>query len=52
MPTDSTFPRIDIPDVDVWAFLFERKNKEYPDDKGTFSNWVSLPRLENQTLTF
>lgn len=33
MPTESTYPRIDIPNVDLWAFLFERKDKEYPDDK-------------------
>jgi hypothetical protein len=35
MPTDSTYPRIDIPNIDLWAFLFERKDKEFPDDKGT-----------------
>ena len=35
MPTESTFPRLDIPDVDLWTFLFERKDREYPDDKGT-----------------
>lgn len=34
MPAKSTYPDIDIPDVDIWTFLFERKDKEYPDDKG------------------
>jgi hypothetical protein len=34
MPTESTFPRLNIPDVDLWTFLFERKDREFPDDKG------------------
>ncbi|KAF2200023.1 4-coumarate-CoA ligase-like protein [Delitschia confertaspora ATCC 74209] len=33
MPSESTYPPIDIPDTDIWGLLFERKNKEYPDDK-------------------
>ncbi|PMD39642.1 acetyl-CoA synthetase-like protein [Hyaloscypha variabilis F] len=33
MPTESTYPKLDIPDVDLWTFLFERKDREYPDDK-------------------
>lgn len=35
MPTASTYPLLDIPQVDLWEFLFERKDREYPDDKGT-----------------
>lgn len=34
MPTESTYPPIDIPDVDIWAYMFERKDREYPEDKG------------------
>jgi 4-coumarate--CoA ligase len=34
MPTESSYPKLDIPNVDLWAFLFERKDREYPDDKG------------------
>lgn len=34
MPTKSSYPEIPIPDVDLWAFLFERKDKTFPDDKG------------------
>ena len=34
MPTESTFPRLEIPNVDLWAFLFEREDKPYPDNKG------------------
>ncbi|KAK4610687.1 putative 4-coumarate--CoA ligase 1 [Fulvia fulva] len=33
MPTDSSFQTIDIPDVDLWAFLFERKNRDFSDDQ-------------------
>jgi acyl-CoA synthetase (AMP-forming)/AMP-acid ligase II len=36
MPIESTYPNIPIPDVDLWAFLFERKDKEFPDDKGLY----------------
>jgi hypothetical protein len=35
MPTESTYPKLDIPNVDLWTFLFERKGREFPDDKGT-----------------
>lgn len=33
MPTGSLFPDLDIPDVDLWTFLFERKDRAYPDNK-------------------
>ncbi|GMG32225.1 unnamed protein product [Aspergillus oryzae] len=32
----SPFPSVDIPDVDLWSFLFERPDRPYPADKGTF----------------
>ena len=35
MPTESTYPRIDIPNVDIWDYLFERNDRPFPDDKGT-----------------
>lgn len=34
MPTESTYPKLDIPNIDLWAFLFERKDREYTDNKG------------------
>ena len=37
MPTESTYPRLDIPNVDIWGLLFERKDIQYPDDKGKFT---------------
>jgi hypothetical protein len=43
MPTQSTFPNLEIPNVDLWAFLFERKDKPYPDNKGTH------PHLQSET---
>ncbi|KAF2405502.1 4-coumarate-CoA ligase-like protein [Trichodelitschia bisporula] len=33
MPVSSTLPPVEVPQQDIWAFLFERKDREYPDDK-------------------
>ncbi|GIJ98696.1 hypothetical protein Aspvir_000815 [Aspergillus viridinutans] len=33
MPVSSPYPSIDIPNVDLWTFLFERKDRPFPDDK-------------------
>ncbi|PVH85742.1 4-coumarate-CoA ligase-like protein [Cadophora sp. DSE1049] len=33
MPTESEYPLIDVPNVDLWTFLFERKDREFPEDK-------------------
>ncbi|PSN65657.1 4-coumarate-CoA ligase-like protein [Corynespora cassiicola Philippines] len=33
MPSESRYPNIPIPNTDLWGFLFERKDKAYPDDK-------------------
>jgi 4-coumarate--CoA ligase len=41
MPIESTYPRVEIPEVDIWTLLFERKDKAFPDDKGR----VQLPLL-------
>lgn len=36
MPTPSSYPPFDIPDVDLWSFMFETKcSEEFPLDKGT-----------------
>jgi hypothetical protein len=34
MPTKSSLPAVDIPNVDIWDFMFERKDRPFPDDKG------------------
>ncbi|KAI1823603.1 hypothetical protein F4861DRAFT_311204 [Xylaria intraflava] len=33
MPVQSSYEEIDIPDVDLWTLLFERNDKQWPDDK-------------------
>ena len=33
MPTESLYPKVDIPNVDLWTFLFERNDRPFPDDK-------------------
>ncbi|KAF9888620.1 hypothetical protein FE257_008552 [Aspergillus nanangensis] len=33
MPATSPYPPLDIPNVDLWTFLFEGKNRPFPDDK-------------------
>ena len=39
MPVESSFPPVDVPNTDLWNFLFNRKDRPWPDDKGTFSSW-------------
>ncbi|RFU28436.1 hypothetical protein B7463_g7925, partial [Scytalidium lignicola] len=39
MPTVSTYPTINIPNVDIWDFLFSRTDREYPDDKVIYSDY-------------
>ena len=34
MPAESKYPPIDIPNVGLWDFLFERKERDFSDDKG------------------
>jgi len=34
MPVKPVYETIDIPEVDLWTYLFERKDKPWPDDKG------------------
>lgn len=31
-----SYPDIDIPNVDIWGLLFERTDKDFPDDKGKY----------------
>ena len=33
MPTESSFPSVDIPDVDLWGFMFDRKTKDFEDSQ-------------------
>jgi 4-coumarate--CoA ligase len=33
MPTRSPFPDVEIPDVDLWGLMFDRKDRDFSDDK-------------------
>jgi 4-coumarate--CoA ligase len=33
MPTKSPFPDVTIPDTDLWGLMFDRKDRDFPDDK-------------------
>ncbi|KAH7551339.1 hypothetical protein BM1_09655 [Bipolaris maydis] len=33
MPSNSPFPDVEIPDVDLWGLMFERKDRDFSDDK-------------------
>ncbi|KAL8681892.1 MAG: hypothetical protein Q9186_002049 [Xanthomendoza sp. 1 TL-2023] len=33
MPTESTYPPINIPNVDIWGLIFERDDRLFPDHK-------------------
>ncbi|CAD6577514.1 MAG: hypothetical protein ASARMPREDX12_008381 [Alectoria sarmentosa] len=33
MPTESLYPKFNIPNTDLWGFLFERNDRPYPEDK-------------------
>jgi hypothetical protein len=36
MPTESSYPTVDIPNVDLWGLMFEQKRKEgFSDKQGT-----------------
>ncbi|OCK84129.1 4-coumarate-CoA ligase-like protein [Lepidopterella palustris CBS 459.81] len=57
MPTDSTYPLLDIPKTDLWSFLFERKDKSYPDDKVIYhdpytSRSYSYAQVKNTAIDF
>lgn len=34
MPTESFYPSFEVPELGLWDFLFERNDREFPDDKG------------------
>lgn len=35
MATDSLYPSVDIPEVDLWDFIFERE-RDFPDERGLY----------------
>ncbi|OJJ01234.1 hypothetical protein ASPVEDRAFT_130643 [Aspergillus versicolor CBS 583.65] len=38
MPVSSQLPSVEIPNVDLWTFLLERKDKAFPDDKVIYTD--------------
>jgi 4-coumarate--CoA ligase len=36
MPIHSAHPPIVLPSIDVWTFLFEESDRDFPDDHGQF----------------
>ncbi|PGH11477.1 hypothetical protein AJ79_04852 [Helicocarpus griseus UAMH5409] len=38
MPAQSTYPPVEIPNVDLWTLLFENKQRPFPDDKVIFED--------------
>ncbi|KAL1958303.1 hypothetical protein VTO42DRAFT_4620 [Malbranchea cinnamomea] len=42
MPVASLYPKIDIPNVDLWKFLFDNKQRPYPDDKIIYQDAETL----------
>ncbi|KIW98547.1 uncharacterized protein Z519_00208 [Cladophialophora bantiana CBS 173.52] len=44
MPIKSDFPDIDLQVTDIWSFLFNRKDREFPDDHVIFQSADSLSR--------
>lgn len=50
MPSSSPYPDVEIPNVDLWGLMFERKSKDFADDKGmllrsSYSCIVLLPAV-------
>jgi hypothetical protein len=38
MPTKSSYPDVEIPAVDLWAFMFDRE-RDFEDSKGDWHSW-------------
>jgi 4-coumarate--CoA ligase len=38
MPIESAYPSITVPAVDLWNFLFERSDREFPEDHGKLNH--------------
>jgi hypothetical protein len=45
MPIQSSYPPIDFHNEDIWELLFERRGREFPDDKGKHEPTTVITRL-------
>ncbi|EKV14930.1 Phenylacetyl-CoA ligase [Penicillium digitatum PHI26] len=57
MPILSNYPLVDIPEVDLWTFLFERTDRAYPDDKILYQDadtqrYYTYKSLRDASLNF
>ncbi|KAF2842849.1 acetyl-CoA synthetase-like protein [Patellaria atrata CBS 101060] len=57
MPVESPYPSFEVPDIDIWTFLFENNNREYPDDKVIYIDSVtkrsySYAQVKETAITF
>ena len=43
MPCDSLYPPVEIPETDIWGFLFERQDRPFSADKSTSCQHMNLP---------
>ncbi|KAJ5559661.1 hypothetical protein N7513_002060 [Penicillium frequentans] len=50
MPVSSNYPPVDIPNVDLWSFLFEREDRPYPDDKILYQDAETKRHYTYKTL--
>ncbi|PLB48070.1 acetyl-CoA synthetase-like protein [Aspergillus steynii IBT 23096] len=57
MPVSSHYPPVDIPNVDLWTFLFEREGRQFPDDKIIYQDaetqrYYTYQSLKDTALSF
>ena len=51
MTTESPYPSVEIPNVDLWGFFFERKTP-FPEDKGTVhESWTGIHYVNDVGVT-
>ena len=48
MPTQSSYPKLEIPNIDIWTFLFERtpEEREFPEDKGMTADRLFRSKMQ------
>lgn len=57
MPVASSYPSFEVPNLDLWSFLFERKDKPFPDDKILYQDadtqrYYTYQSLKDAALAF
>ncbi|RMJ25493.1 Phenylacetyl-CoA ligase [Aspergillus sp. HF37] len=57
MPVASSYPSFEVPNLDLWTFLFERNDRPYPDDKIIYQDadtqrYYTYKTLKDAALTF